>query len=270
MLVGDGGYGTLLLILTLLARRKYKSAPIAPFILMACFSCATIIWGTLSNTWFGAHPSFADNPVSLWLNDADKGMNNMMLVCFTLGVAHLSVARLSNALALAPDTKALAQLGWVGVVWFMYCMACDIVGIFKTPAFMFPLAGVSLMLIFLFTLKRHELRTQGIELGMLPLNIVSALGDIISYVRLFAVSLASVKVAENFNDMAINNGLPLWARIVPMVAILLVGHGLNMAMATLSILVHAVRLNTLEFSNHKGISWAGYAFNPFQRKTENS
>ena len=47
--------------------------------------------------------------------------------------------------------------------------------------------------------------------------------------------------------------------------ILLVGHVLNFAMAGLSILVHAVRLNTLEFSNHKGISWAGYAFKPFRK-----
>ena len=52
---------------------------------------------------------------------------------------------------------------------------------------------------------------------------------------------------------------------VAMVAILIVGHGLNLAMAGLSILVHAVRLNTLEFSNHKGVSWAGYAFSPFRK-----
>ena len=52
---------------------------------------------------------------------------------------------------------------------------------------------------------------------------------------------------------------------VALVLILLVGHVLNFAMAGLSILVHAVRLNTLEFSNHKGISWAGYAFTPFKK-----
>ena len=106
---------------------------------------------------------------------------------------------------------------------------------------------------------------------MLPLNIMSALGDIISYVRLFAVGLASVKVAEIFNSMAtglISSEHSLWLNAimaVAMVAILVVGHGLNLALAGLSILVHAVRLNTLEFSNHKGISWAGYAFRPFTR-----
>jgi V/A-type H+-transporting ATPase subunit I len=265
MLVGDGGYGALILIATFYARRKLPKAPRAPFILMTCFAIGTIIWGTLSNTWFGTHPGFADNTASRWLNHPEDGINNMMLLCFTLGLTHLSIARLWNFVILFPDTKALAELGWVGVLAFMYCMSCGIVGIFAVPTFIYPVFAVSLVLIFLFTLKRNELKTNGIELGMLPLNIVSALGDIISYVRLFAVGLASVKVAENFNSMAINMGLPLWAKILPLALILLLGHGLNLAMASLSILVHAVRLNTLEFSNHKGITWAGYAFKPFKR-----
>ena len=106
---------------------------------------------------------------------------------------------------------------------------------------------------------------------MLPLNIMSALGDIISYVRLFAVGLASVKVAENFNNMAIGlvaDADAIWAKALlalAMVAILVFGHVLNLLMAGLSILVHAVRLNTLEFSNHKGITWSGLAFNPFRK-----
>ena len=140
---------------------------------------------------------------------------------------------------------------------------------------MYWVFGVSLVAVFAFTVKPSELKSRGAELGMLPLNIMSALGDIISYVRLFAVGLASVKVAENFNSMA--TGLVAGAEdwyvkalmSVLMVAILVVGHALNLAMAGLSILVHAVRLNTLEFSNHKGISWAGYAFKPFKKTKEN-
>ena len=106
---------------------------------------------------------------------------------------------------------------------------------------------------------------------MLPLSVMSALGDIISYVRLFAVGLASVKVAENFNSMAtglLSGANPWWLNslmAVAMAAILVIGHGLNLAMAALSILVHAVRLNTLEFSNHKGVTWSGRAFNPFRK-----
>ena len=85
------------------------------------------------------------------------------------------------------------------------------------------------------------------------------------------MGLASVKVAENFNAMAtglVSAEHALWLNAllaVAMVAILLIGHGLNLAMAGLSILVHAVRLNTLEFSNHKGVTWAGYAYRPFRK-----
>ena len=132
---------------------------------------------------------------------------------------------------------------------------------------MFAVAPLSILLIFLFMLHRDELKTEGINLAILPLNIISCLGDIISYVRLFAVGLASVKVAENFNSMALGMNLPLVVKIPVVVLILLAGHGLNLAMGALSILVHAVRLNTLEFSNHKGISWSGFAYSPFSRKS---
>lgn len=266
MLVGDGGYGIIILLLTLWARKKMPKAPKAPFILMTVFSVATMIWGALSNVWFGCHPAVLANAVSDWFNQpGGKGDGHMMLLCFTLGVAHLSIARLWNAVELFPDTKALAQLGWVGVIWFMYFVAGSVVGVLHMPFIMKPVLGVSILLIVLFMLKKNELRTHGAELGMLPLNIISSLGDIISYVRLFAVGLASVKVAENFNDMAIGLDLPMIVKIPCMILILLFGHGLNFLMAGLAVLVHAVRLNTLEFSNHKGVSWSGFAFNPFRR-----
>ena len=66
--------------------------------------------------------------------------------------------------------------------------------------------------------------------------------------------------------MALGMNLPLAVKIPAVALILLLGHGLNLAMGALSILVHAVRLNTLEFSSHKGISWSGYAYDPLRRK----
>jgi V/A-type H+-transporting ATPase subunit I len=273
MLVGDGGYGAIILALALGGWWKYRQAKRpAPLmkswlVLLTVFSVATVVWGFLSNTWFGAGlPFAAEWPTVKWLGDPTYG--NMMLLCFTIGVSHLMIARIWTGLCMLNDRTCLAQFGWAGILLFMYLVTNSIVGIFGgIPSWAYWMFGVSLVLVFGFTLKGNELKSRGIELGMLPLNIMSALGDIISYVRLFAVGLASVKVAQNFNDMAVGLDLPLWLKIVPMVLILLVGHGLNFAMAGLSILVHAVRLNTLEFSNHKGVSWAGYAFKPFKRST---
>ena len=268
MLVGDGAYGAIFLAATLALRKRLPSAW---FTLLAVFSSATVVWGLLSNTWFGAAiPWCAGWPTVKWL--ADPSYHNMMMLCFTIGVSHLMLARIWNGVCRLPDSTSLAEFGWAGILLFMYFVTNSIVGIFQgIPKPMFWVFGVSLLLVFGFTVKPSELKTRGAELGMLPLNVMSALGDIISYVRLFAVGLASVKVAENFNSMAtglVAGADAIWLKAlmsVAMVAILLVGHGLNIAMAGLSILVHAVRLNTLEFSNHKGVSWAGYAFKPFRK-----
>ena len=274
MLVGDGGYGAIILALTLWGWRKtkpkdgarHRPALVRSWLtLLTVFSSATVVWGLLSNTWFGASLPFAKEWATVkWLGDPTYG--HMMLLCFTIGVSHLVLARVWNGICKINDTTCLAEFGWAGVLVFMFFIVNWIVGIFSgIPAALYWVFGVSLALVFGFTVKPSELKKRGAELGMLPLNVMSALGDIISYVRLFAVGLASVKVAENFNGMAMNLDLPLWLKVVPMVLILLIGHGLNFAMAGLSILVHAVRLNTLEFSNHKGVSWSGYAFSPFRK-----
>ena len=268
MLVGDGAYGAIFLAATLALRKRL---PRSWFVLMTVFSSATVLWGVLSNTWFGAGlPFLASLPTATWL--ADPSYGHMMLLCFTVGVSHLMLARLWNAACKFPDSTALAELGWAGVLLTMYLVTNAIVGIFpRFPSWGLWLGGVSVAAVFLFSVKPSELKSRGAELGMLPLNVMSALGDIISYVRLFAVGLASVKVAENFNAMALGvaqAGHAWWTTALlsaGTVAILLVGHGLNLLMAGLSILVHAVRLNTLEFSNHKGITWSGLAFRPFRK-----
>lgn len=269
MLVGDGAYGSIFLLGTLAMRKKL---PRSWFVLLTVFSASTVIWGVLSNTWFGAQiPALASLPTVQWL--ADPSYHNMMLLCFTIGVSHLMLARLWNGVCRLPDSTAIAEFGWAGILLFMYLVTNSIVGIFPSiPQWGFYMFYASLAGVFLFSVKPSELKTRGAELGMLPLNIMSALGDIISYVRLFAVGLASVKVAENFNSMAtglVSGADEMWVKAlmaVAMVAILVVGHALNLAMAGLSILVHAVRLNTLEFSNHKGVSWSGTAYSPFKRK----
>ncbi|MBR3776042.1 MAG: hypothetical protein IKL02_00380 [Kiritimatiellae bacterium] len=269
MLVGDGAYGSIFLLGTLAMRKKL---PRSWFVLLTVFSASTVIWGVLSNTWFGAQiPALASLPTVHWL--ADPSYHNMMLLCFTIGVSHLMLARLWNGVCRLPDSTAIAEFGWAGILLFMYLVTNSIVGIFPAiPQWGFNMFYASLAGVFLFSVKPSEFKTRGAELGMLPLNIMSALGDIISYVRLFAVGLASVKVAENFNSMAtglVAGADEMWVKAlmaVAMVAILVVGHALNLAMAGLSILVHAVRLNTLEFSNHKGVSWSGTAYSPFKRK----
>lgn len=276
MLVGDAGYGLLLLGAWAALRHKAKRAggpspALRPILAMTLvFSLATIAWGVLNATWFGiphdaAHdwlPHWLVPRTAAWLGDQTV----IMHVCFSIGLVHLLLARFWNVAQLWPDSRALAQVGWAGVLVAMYCIVCSIaVSYFAYPAWATWLLAVSVALILLFTYKKSELKENAVSLAMTPLNVISSMGDIISYVRLFAVSLAAVKIAETFNVMAGKLGLPLWAKIPAMLVILLLGHGLNLAMSALSILVHAVRLNTLEFSTAKGISWSGAEYAPFRR-----
>lgn len=291
MLVGDTGYGAILLAIWFLANRAMKkkarakgvpppAAATQAMTLLLVFTIATIVWGVLTGTYFGIPYGEEDpdhlfgwlpaaltsgNPVAAWLSD----QGNIMWLCFTIGLVHLEIARIWNVIQLAPDSKALAELGWAGVVFSMYNIVCMItVPDFVLHPAVLWIMGVSVLLIFLFTYKKHELKANVVSLCMTPLNVVSSMGDIISYVRLFAVSLAAVKIAGTFDTMAASLAMPLFVKIPCMLLILLLGHALNFAMSALSILVHAVRLNTLEFSTAKGISWSGAEYAPFGAKRD--
>lgn len=266
MLVGDAGYGAVMLAGVLAAGWKFRQSKAArPVILILTVFClATIAWGVLTGTYFAIAKDclpacLTAIPTIDWLGNND----NIMFLCFLIGACHISVARLWNAVLLAPNIKMLGEIGWLGVTWSMFMIVCGIVvSWFNQPEWAWWLLGGSTMVILIPLLT--DIKHEGITIGMLPLNIISAMGDIISYVRLFAVGLASVKVAENFNSMAMGLEMPMVFRVLAICAILLVGHGLNLAMGALSVLVHAVRLNTLEFSNAKGITWSGQPYTPFK------
>jgi V/A-type H+-transporting ATPase subunit I len=105
------------------------------------------------------------------------------------------------------------------------------------------------------------------------LTAVGSFADIISYIRLFAVGLAGSSIAQSFNSMAIPEdgfgalGVGFILRLVAAVLILVIGHTLNIVMNALSVIVHGVRLNLLEYAaNHLGMEWSGYDYKPFALK----
>jgi V/A-type H+-transporting ATPase subunit I len=97
------------------------------------------------------------------------------------------------------------------------------------------------------------------------LGIANVFSDIMSYIRLWAVGLAGAAIASTVNAMA-GPMLGHFILFVFGIALVVFGHGLNLVLNVLSVLVHAVRLNTLEFSGHAGLTWAGTAYKPFSEK----
>lgn len=268
MLVGDAGYGAIVLAGTLLARRKLPRAPRYPFAMLTLLGLATLAWGILSGNYFGIAPERIPGwmlpPAGLM--QGLRRRETLMQVCFLIGAVHLTLAHLWNGLLLWPSRKTLAQLGWVILVWCMYYTACGMVLQTGFPALL-PWAFIAgVMLVVLFMTNRDEFRHKWIDHAMLPLTLAGCLVDVISYIRLYAVGVATLQVAESFNTMALSFEMPLVLRLPVVALVLLLGHALNLALCGLSILVHAVRLNTLEFSQHKGLEWAGFAYRPFCKR----
>ncbi len=126
------------------------------------------------------------------------------------------------------------------------------------------LAG-STLVVFFSQPKKNIFKTVGLGLGELLMSIVNMFTDIVSYIRLFAVGLATVAVADAFNQMAFGIGFNSFLAGLATAMILVLGHLLNIALGAMAILVHGIRLNVLEFSSHLNMEWAGMAYNPFRK-----
>ncbi|MBN2126391.1 MAG: hypothetical protein JW821_18970, partial [Deltaproteobacteria bacterium] len=268
ILVGDGGYGLIFLLGTVFARRRFRRTSGEPFVLLAVFSVATMLWGLLSGTWFGIE-GLARIPVlsGLVVPELDSYADNqdfMIRLCFTLGVLHLTAAHGIRGVRALGSLRVLAEAGWICILWFLYGMANHLVLGRPLPGFSIPLLLAGLVLAALFAGPgRPSPRSALLGLGDLPLRVITSFSDLVSYLRLFAVGYATLVVAVSFNDMAasLGGGSPLG--ILGAGFVLLLGHGMNIALAAMAVLVHGVRLNMLEFSSHVGMTWSGREYRPF-------
>ncbi len=263
MIVGDAGYGLIFLCGTIWARMKYKKAPSEPFILFFVLSITTIIWGLITGTWFGSQ-AISEWPVlNMFIIDeiysfagTDEAQNFMMQLTFIIGILHLSVARLMAGLKKLPSPTGIADFGWILILWCVFFVANQLVLGKEMPGFAVYLLIAGTLLVGVFAnFQKNILKGFLLSIGNLPLDIISSFSDIVSYIRLFAVGIATVTVAYSFNEMASGIMAPF---------ILVLGHGLNIILAMMSVLVHGVRLNMLEFSGHLGQEWSGKEYKPFK------
>ncbi|MFA4839222.1 MAG: hypothetical protein WC703_07095 [Candidatus Neomarinimicrobiota bacterium] len=276
ILIGDAGYGTVFLIAGILLRRKYKNAPKEPFLLLYVLSGALIFWGAITGTWFGFEqiarlPFFKSliiEKVSAWSNNPDAVTNFLMYFTFLIGAVHLSLGHFLHGLKKLPSLQFLAQIGWMFIVWGMFFLAGTLVLNKALPSVALWGIGVGTALVGCFDNyeKGHFWRGFGATIGNLPLSVIGSFGDVVSYVRLFAVGLAGSVVESSFNSMA-TSGVDNFFNAIIAIIVLIFGHSLNMALGAMSVIVHGIRLNMLEFSSHLGMTWTGKAYQPFSEGT---
>ncbi len=285
MIIGDAGYGSIFLLLAIFASIKMKkSGKKIPqyLILVYVLSITTIAWGTITGNWFGSVEianipffksliipqitSFPELFPGMTMNPGDK----VMLICFILAVIQLGLASILNFINNLPKLKALEHVGWFSMTVGLFTLVLNLVLEMDLPSFAMPLIGGGFAFIVLFGQQEPGKNFfKGIAAGLggafnTFLSAISSFSNIISYIRLFAVGMASVAIASSFNDIAASMGEgPL---IIAAVIVLLIGHGLNIIMGLLSVIVHGIRLNMLEFSGQLGLEWTGYKYEPFKEK----
>ncbi len=269
MLIGDAGYGAVILLGALYVLRRSARRPGGPpqmARLCATIGAGAMVFGAMSGVWFalpqGDLPAVLQALQAPWLADADAGApQRLMLLCFVVGAVHLTLAHLMAAFRVGLQPSSLAHLGWIGATWLMFLLARSMVLGAGNPAFLPALAISSVALIALFMTPWRRLKQEWFLHVMLPLNLVSNFVDVVSYLRLFAVGSAGVAVAASFNEMAARAHAAYG--LLAGAGVLLFGHSLNLLLCVMGVLVHGVRLNTLEFSSHIGLQWSGTPYRPF-------
>jgi V/A-type H+-transporting ATPase subunit I len=202
---------------------------------------------------------------------------NIQFLCFTLSAIHLGYAHIKNMIYRLPSLSAFAQLGWLTMVIGIYFLVLSLVLKVAFPPFglYFILLWFGFYLIFAEQKGSNFFKNFGKSLANFFPSMLSALGnfgDIMSYIRLFAVGFTGSSIAQSFNDLAVpagglGIGLNFVLRLVAASLILVAGHSLNVTMSSLSVIFHGVRLNLLEYAdNHLGMQWTGYSYKPFANR----
>ncbi len=271
MLIGDAGYGLVYILITLLItfslwkKRKLNTemkTVVSLFFLLGSFA---ILWGILTCVFFGQ-----EWLLNLGFKPLVPQLNNSTFIqtfCFFIGALHLSIAHSWRAILKFPSLKALADVGYICIIWTAFFLANTLVLGEAFPPWGLWLVVTGVAFVILFTNPQaHVLRGIGEGLQTTALSFMNNITDVISYVRLFAVGLATLAIAETANSLASQAsgfGTGIIALMVGVV-ILIFGHGLNLMLGLMSVLVHGVRLNVLEFSGHANVAWSGIAFKPFK------
>ncbi|NCC21961.1 MAG: V-type ATP synthase subunit I [Alphaproteobacteria bacterium] len=254
LIVSDAGYALLLALAVILFWRKLGRSKTGLRVrrIGILLSISSAVYGVLIGSYFGLEPP---TPALKRLDILD--MNDytaMQNLTISIGIIHVMVANLVHAWQLRGTWNMLSPFGWLvtllgaSLIWAGFG---DRTGdIYQTG--IATLAG-GLTLVFLFTSQRRIENLKSLLMrmadGFLALTGVSkAFGDVLSYLRLFALGLASAALALTFNDLAgqVRVAVPEFGAVLAIV-ILVLGHGLNFLLALVSGVIHGLRLNMIEF-----------------------
>ncbi|MCG6897347.1 MAG: V-type ATP synthase subunit I [Thiocapsa sp.] len=273
MILSDAGYAGLLGILLAAYWRKLGSGDLGRRlrILAAALIGTSLVWGILVGSYFGFAPAPDGLAGRLQLLDIND-FETMMRLSVGIGVIHLILANSEMAAAQRGRAAGRVAIGWIAVMLggFGLWIARDAGAAPWVTLTAEVLMGGGLAAVLLLGSDRRVDGVKALALRALDglgnlARVTQVFGDVLSYLRLFALGLASASMAMTFNRLArdVASELPGLGLLLA-ILVLLAGHALNLLLALMSGVVHGLRLNFIEFYNW-ALAGEGYPFKPFKR-----
>ena len=288
MCVGDAGYGLLLVVLGLYLKKKLSKSMAGMMNLLITLGVATTVVGALFNTFFGA--ALTDWHLPEWMNSLiisgkwdGTAYDKTMVIALLVGMFHICFAMTVKAIGSTVRygfKNALSDWGWLLLVGGSVVVATltylGVMDMEVSKTVLIGIGGVSAIGIYLLNnLRRNIFVNIGAGLWDTYNMATGLMGDLLSYLRLYALGLAGGMLGGVFNDLGMQLrdsmgdllfGIPGW---ICFALIFVAGHGLNIALSCLSGYVHSIRLTFVEYFKNSGYDGKGVAYKPFSSNKKN-
>ena len=262
IIMSDAGYAALMGLVLAYYWKNMASSETSRRLrsLAVTLTATSLVWGVLVGSYFGANAPFS------WLASLKvldlQDFDAMMRFSITFGALHLVLANLMMAWVRRTRLEAWASVGWALAV--LSCLLGWLQGFHFIHWFVFVVAVLTVLLM---SNQQQKWQLRQVMWGALALtNITKLFGDVLSYLRLFALGLASASLAITFNQLSVDvaSALP-GIGVFLQLLILLAGHLLNFVLTVVSGVIHGLRLNLIEFYNWS-LADEGYAFRSFSKQ----
>ena len=282
--MGDAGYGLIILFVSLILCKKLSPDMKGYGTLGAILGVMTIICGSLTGSFLGIDLNQADwaflAPIKpYFISDANFtifGYSPMMVISVVIGLIQVLLGMVMagmKAAKLYGWKYGVGKMSWVvALLLVIACFGLPFCGV-ALPVLvtyvLYALMGVSVLGIFFFNSPdKNVIMNFGSGLWDTYGMATGLLGDLLSYIRLFALGLTGGVLGGVFNQLAMDLTADMsWAiRWLPMLIILLLGHGINFALCMISSFVHPMRLTFVEFFKNADFEGGGKEYSPFRVK----